>query len=127
MTKLFSLKAPPFQWLKQSCSIVNLGLNISRKSLSKGRNFGCKVHGKLVEARVEVKTFVLYPEFSIGKREWDGLSKWKLRALQGDGIKMIREDLQLKKPIKTISSSHFHGKMYTQVTQQELLEFLLKS
>ena len=55
-----------------------------------------------------------------------GLSKWKLRVLQGDRIKMIREDLQLKKPIKTISSSHFHGKMYTQVTQQELLEFLLK-
>ena len=63
--------------------------------LQSSRKVGC-------EARVEVKTFVLYPEFSIGKREWDGLSKWKLRALQGDRIKMIREDLQLKKLIKTI-------------------------
>lgn len=48
-------------------------------------------------ARVEVKTFVLYPHFKIGKGEQDGLSKWKLRNLQEDRVKMIREDLQVKK------------------------------
>ena len=112
-TKLLNCQFGPKYFKKKPVKGKKLWLQSSRK-------VGC-------EARVEVKMFVLYSEFSIGKREWDGLSKWKLRALQGDRIKMIREDLQLKKPIKTISSSHFHGKMYTQVTQQELLEFLLKS
>ena len=52
--------------------------------LQSSRKVGCK-------ASVEVKAFVLYPEFTIGKGEWDGLSQWKLRTLQEDRIKMIRD------------------------------------
>jgi hypothetical protein len=50
--------------------------------LQSSRKIGC-------EACVEVKSFILYPEFNISKNERDGLSKWKLRNLQEERIKMI--------------------------------------
>ena len=61
--------------------------------LQSSRKIGCK-------ACVEV---ILYPEFNISKSERDGLTKWKLRKLQEDRIHMIREDLQLNKPIKKVN------------------------
>lgn len=58
--------------------------------LQNSRKIGCQAH-------VEVKTFILFPEFSICKGERNGLSNWKLRNLQEEKIKMIREELQLKR------------------------------
>ena len=58
---------------------------------------------KPIKGKKEVKSFILYPEFNISKSERDGLTKWKLRKLQEDRIQMIREDLQLNKPIKKVN------------------------
>ena len=42
--------------------------------LQGSRKVGCGAH-------VEVKSFVLYPEYAVSDAEKEGLSKWKLRCL----------------------------------------------
>ena len=60
--------------------------------LQSTRKIGCQAH-------VEVKGFVLYPEFSIS--EVENLSNWKLRCLQEEQLRMLREEIAAKKQIKT--------------------------
>ena len=62
--------------------------------LQSTRKIGCNAH-------VEVKAFTLYPEFAITQGEREGLSKWKLRCLQEEKIKMIKTDLEAKQSVKT--------------------------
>lgn len=62
--------------------------------LQSTRKIGCNAH-------VEVKAFILYPEFAITQGEREGLSKWKLRCLQEEKIKMIKTDLEAKQSVKT--------------------------
>ena len=58
------------------------------------RKIGCNAH-------VEVKTFILYPEFAISGVELEGLSKWKLRCLQEEKIRMLRKEIEAKSLVKT--------------------------
>ena len=61
--------------------------------LQNTHKIGCNAH-------VEVKTFTLYAEFAISQGERESLSKWKLRCLQEEKIKMIKTELEAKRPVK---------------------------
>ena len=50
---------------------------------------------------MEVKAFTLYPDYAISPGESEGLSKWKLRCLQEEKIKMVRQDIEATKSIRT--------------------------
>jgi hypothetical protein len=63
------------------------------------RKIGCKAH-------VEVKSFTLYPEFAITPAEREGLSKWKVRCLQEEKIRMIRDDIEANRVVRT-TTKHF--------------------
>ena len=61
--------------------------------LQSTRKIGCNAH-------VEVKAFTLYPEFAISQGERESLSKWKLRCLQEEKIKMIKREIEAKRTVK---------------------------
>lgn len=44
---------------------------------------------------------MLYPEFAISQEEREGLSKWKLRRLQEEKIRMIKKEIEAKQSVKT--------------------------
>ena len=44
----------------------------------------------------------LYPDYAISPGESEGLSKWKLRCLQEEKIKMDRRDIEAFKSIRTV-------------------------
>jgi len=91
-----------FLWLKQNCFTVSLAESIPNKSLCRGNASGCKAPGKLeCNAHVQVKLFTLYPEFAISQSEREGLSKWKLRCMQEEKIKMIKKEIEAKTSVKT--------------------------
>ena len=64
--------------------------------LQSTRKIGCQAH-------VNVKGFVLYPEFAISEVERENLSNWKLRCLQEERLEMLRKEIVAKKPIKTLT------------------------
>ena len=47
-----------------------------------------------------VNTFSLYPEFAINEGEKEGLSKWKLRCLQEEKLRMIKKEIEAKRSVK---------------------------
>lgn len=86
-TKLLECQFGPKYFKQKPVKGKRLWLQSSRKS-------GCP-------AQVEVKKFVLFPEFGVSERERSGLSSWKLRNLQEEQIKAIKEELRSKKSLKT--------------------------
>ena len=74
----------PFQYIAESkVTVLDCQFGPKQKPI-KGkrlwlqgtRKSGCNAH-------VEIKAFTLYPDFAITPGESEGLSKWKLRCLQG--------------------------------------------
>lgn len=63
--------------------------------LQSTRKIGCQAH-------IDVKGFVLYPEFAISEVERENLSNWKLRCLQEERLEMLRKEITVKKPVKTL-------------------------
>ena len=61
--------------------------------LQGSRKVGCGAH-------VEVKSFILYPEYAISDAEKEGLSKWKLRCLYEEKMKQLKTDLANNKTVK---------------------------
>ena len=64
-----------------------------RLLLQGSRKVGCR-------ALIEVKTFVLYPEYAVSDAEKEGLSKWKLRCLYEEKIKQLKTALTSDKSVK---------------------------
>ncbi len=79
--------------------IVSLDRSTSSKNLLKGSIYGFRVHAKLVKA------FNLYPDYAVSMAEREGLSNWKIRCLQEEKIKIIREEINANKPIKIETKS----------------------
>ena len=73
---------------------------------------------------MEVKAFTLYPKFAISQEERESLSKWKLRCLQEEKIKMIREEIEAKKQVKTTIKYFISEKKHIQATQLVRLEYM---
>ena len=67
--------------------------------LQGSRKVGCAAH-------VEVKSFVLYPEYAVSTAEKEGLSKWKLRCLYEEKMKQLKLDLATDKTVK-VEHRHF--------------------
>ena len=63
------------------------------------RKMGCNAH-------VEVKSFILYPEFAITTAEREDLSNYKVRCLQEEKLRMLRDDIEARRTVKTITK-HF--------------------
>lgn len=62
--------------------------------LQNTRKIGCQAH-------IDIKGFVLYPEFAISEAERVGLNNWKLRCLQEERLEMLRQGVAAKQPVKT--------------------------
>ena len=58
------------------------------------RKIGCQTH-------VNVKEFVLYPEFAISEVERENLNNWKLRCLQEERLEKLRKEVTAKHSVKT--------------------------
>ena len=61
--------------------------------LQSTRKIGCQAH-------INVKGFVLYPEFAVSEAERENLSNWKLRCLQEERLEMLRKKVAAKQPVK---------------------------
>ena len=67
--------------------------------LQNTRKIGCQAH-------INVKEFVLYPEFAVSEGERETLNNWKLRCLQEEKLEILRKKVAAKQPVK-ISMKYF--------------------
>ena len=58
------------------------------------RKIGCMAH-------VEVKTYVLYPQYAISKEEKEGLSNWQLRYLREKKLQELKSCLDAQMPVQS--------------------------
>ena len=67
--------------------------------LQNTRKIGCQAH-------INIKGFVLYPEFAVSEGERETLNNWKLRCLQEEKLEMLRKKVAANQPVK-ISMKYF--------------------